>query len=242
MRKKIQLLCLPYAGGSAAVFSKWRLWMGRGVELVPVELAGRGNRITEPLYQDLDAAVEDVFAIVRGFAERSPYALFGHSMGALMVYLVAQRLAAEAISRPVHFFFSGKGAPHAERKDEKQYHVMDEERFRTELIALGGTPPEFFEYRELMQIMLPVLKNDFRLVETWKYQGPIRRLDGDITIFLGKEDDLTPDQCEGWRQYTEGRCDCHYFDGGHFFLHDHAEQMMAIINKTLQNSLINVLQ
>jgi hypothetical protein len=91
---------------------------------------------------------------------------------------------------------------------------MSDAEFKKEVLELGGTPPEFFEHPELLQIFLPMLKNDFRMAEQ-ELVGELIPIEGDITVFLGKEDDLTPEQCDGWKLYTRQVCRMYYFEGGH---------------------------
>ena len=198
------------------MYHQWKPLLGEGIELRLIELAGRGNRIGEGLYKDPGAVVDDVFQLIRGEIQHSPYMLFGHSMGATIAYELAQRVNGFRLPKPAHLFFSGRGAPHVDRPDEKKYHLLDENAFREEVIDLGGTPPEFFEHEELMQLLLPLLKNDFRIAETCPLTNPIKAFDQDITVLLGKEDDLNTEQCEEWVKHTSETCHFHYFPGGHF--------------------------
>lgn len=232
--RKIKLFCLPYAGGSATVYSKWKEYLRPEIELIPVELAGRGKRIQEDLYKDMHNAVEEVFQSIRKEIQYSQYILFGHSMGSMIIYELIQKIKENNMPSPAHVFFSGGRAPHTERNSDKKYHLMDDEEFRKEVLELGGTPPEFFEYPELLEIILPMLKNDFRIAETYIHQGEIRPLDHDITVLLGKDDELTPEQCHEWRHHTSKICNMHYFEGGHFFLHDETRQITNLINQACE--------
>lgn len=231
--QKIQLLCLPYAGGSSAIYHKWEAYLDPRIRLVPVELAGRGRRIGEAFYRDRAAAVDDIFSQIKEVIGRLPYALFGHSLGAMLAYELSQKIMDMGLDQPAHCFFSGKSAPHLCR-EKKLFHLMGEEEFKKEILELGGTPPELFDSPELLSIFLPLLKADFRLVETELPDGRIRPLKEDITVFLGKDDDFTALQCDGWKKHTSRLCSIHYFEGGHFFLHDHLERLVRIVNNTLQ--------
>src|SRR6185295_19672066 len=96
-------------------------------------------------------AVEDVFRLIKSEISHSPYAIFGHSMGSLIAYELVQKIKARKLSGPIHAFFSGSCAPHL-RDEKKTYHLMNESDFRSEVIELGGTPPEFFEHPELIDM------------------------------------------------------------------------------------------
>lgn len=230
---KIKLFCFPYAGGSAVIFNKWKQYLNAEIELIPIELAGRGKRIHEHLYPDAPAVINDVYEIVRKTIDGSPFSLFGHSMGAMISYQLCQRLSEYNYPTPLHVFFSGRSAPHVKRADEKKYYLLNEEEFKKEVINLGGTSPEFFDHPELLEVFLPLLKNDFKLVETDIHNGEIHPLDCNITVFLGKDEDLTTEQCDGWKKHTKKLCTINYFEGGHFFLHEETEQIVRLINNTL---------
>lgn len=234
---KIKLFCFPYAGGSSMIYNDWKPYLNSEIELIPVELAGRGKRINEPLYVDIKEAIEDVYRIVRPQLNGSQYALFGHSMGGMISYQLYQKLRVEKYQLPIHVFFSGRSAPHVERTDEKKYHLLNEEDFKEEVINLGGTPPDFFDHPELLELFLPLLRNDFKLAETDYYNDEIHPLNSNISVFLGKDEDLTTEQCDGWKRHTKNLCSIHYLNGGHFFLHDETEPIVRLINNALLGNI-----
>lgn len=233
--KKIKLFCLPYAGGSASVYNIWKDLLNRCIHLQPVELAGKGRRITEPLYESAEAAADDVIKIIKSELMDAPYVFYGHSLGALIGYIAAQKLREMRYPGPAHMFFSGRGAIHIRRDDKEPYHTLPEDEFRTKIIGLGGTPPNFFDIPELMEILIPILKRDFKI--SWEYSHPpeIKPLNCDITVLTGKEEDLTQEQLDGWKLHTKHNCFFHSFEGGHFFLNQPGarETIMTIINETL---------
>ncbi|AMQ01640.1 Thioesterase [Pedobacter cryoconitis] len=233
--KKIKLFCIPYAGGSATIYTKWNRHLSPSVELNAIELAGRGSRIQERLYQNISEAVEDIFKVISKDIGQSPYAIFGHSMGAMLSYKLVQRIRDAGYAEPLHIFFSGRGAPGIKRDDLKKYHLMNDEEFKEAIIKLGGTPPEFFEHPELMEMFLPLLKNDFKLSESDEIHADLRPFDQNLTVFLGKDEDLTAEQCNNWKKHTYKLCNIHYFNGGHFFLHNETKQITKIINNVLLN-------
>lgn len=232
---KIKLFCLPYAGGSAAIYKKWEELLLPDIELVAIELAGRGRRSNEGLYADVPAAVEDIYGILLPhLREGLPYALFGHSMGAMLAYEVSQKIQANGYPGPTHLFFSGRGAPHIRSKKEKMYYLMPDEEFKKEILNLGGTPREFFDYPELVDYMMPILKNDFKMSETAPLNEQIAPLKCPFTVFIGKEEDqITPESATGWFLHTSEMCTLHYLNGGHFFIHDMYPKMTSIIRTQL---------
>ena len=230
IQKRIKLFCFPYAGGSSAVYSKWSgLINKRLIDLRMIELAGRGIRMQEPLYKDVDEMINDIFTQIQPELDDGPFAFFGHSMGAMIAYELTRKLQQEQLPLPVHVFFSGRGAPHI--KKGRMFHNLEPEDFRRELILLGGIPDGFFDNEELAALFLPILRNDFRLSEIAPFEEKITPLDSNITIFIGASEDLSPDQRSGWNQHTKGNCRIYEFDGGHFFINEKALPVIRIIEQ-----------
>ena len=238
--RPVKLFCFPYAGGSSVVYSNWQDHLDRGIHVYPVELAGRGRRIVEPYYNSMDEAADDAIRLIKYDLTDAPYAFFGHSLGAGLAYHVAQKLRSRLYPQPLHLFCSGRGAPHILRKDKPPYHTLGEEEFREKVMDLGGTPEEFFQHPELLEILLPLLRADFKI--SWAFNkhysdqaGALKPLNCDITVFIGEEDDIKPEQIEGWKVHSTQTCTIHHFAGGHFFLNHEKEkqEMLKIINGTL---------
>jgi len=219
------------------VYNKWKDDLNRFIHLCPVELAGRGRRIAESLYESTEEAADDIIKKIKYELRDAPYAFYGHSLGALIAYIAAQKLRDMKYPGPAHMFFSGRGAPHIRRDDKEPYHTLPENEFREKVMDLGGTPPDFFDIPELLEILLPILKRDFKI--SWDYVHPsgTKPLDCDITVLTGKEEDLNPDQIDEWKLHTKYQCSFHSFEGGHFFLNDPAnrEAITAILNGTLED-------
>lgn len=233
--KKIRLFCFPYAGGSAMVYNPWQNNLDKSIRLHPVELAGRGRRITDPFYNTIEEAADDVIQHIKYHLGDLPYAFFGHSMGALIAYYAAQKIREKRFPGPAHIFFSGRGAPHIRRDDKEPYHTLPHDEFRDKVLKLGGTPRELFEHPELMEILLPLLRNDFKLAWSYKHNHYFEPLDCDISVMVGKDEDLKPEQVEEWDRHTKARCLQYTFEGGHFFINDptEKEKVLTIINNTL---------
>ncbi len=235
--KKVKLFCIPYAGGSAMIYHRWKPFLSENIELCPIELAGRGRRIQERLYESMDDAVNDVYYSIQDQLDDSEYAVFGHSMGSIITYQIAHRLFQGNGPRPIHLFFSGRGAPHVMSENERVFHQMDEETFRSEVLELGGTPKEFFEHPELLQMLLPLLKNDFKVHETYQFDGETPPFDIAFTVLLGKDDELSAAQVHGWREHTSRVCTVQYFEGDHFFINSRVQEVVEVVNHTIANCL-----
>ncbi|GAA0740441.1 thioesterase II family protein [Gaetbulibacter jejuensis] len=232
---KLKLFCFPFAGGSASYFSSWQKLFDDSIEVHSIELKGRGRRVNETHYTDFDDLVEDVFERIRLKIGASDYALFGHSMGALISFRLYHKIVENELPLPNHLFLSGKAAPQIFREDVKIYHKLDDETFKKEIIELGGTSKVLFENKDLHNLFLPILKNDFRICEENLFDASAKPIDKDITIFVGREDDILSEQVIGWEEQTLRRCNIHVFNGGHFFINNNLDQITQIIKQSLQS-------
>ncbi len=233
MDHKIKLFCFPYAGGSSAIFNNWKEHLSDFVELRAIELAGRGRRIGEPMYQTTEEGIADVFEVIKPEISQGPYAFFGHSMGAMIAYELAREIQLQGLEEPEHLFFSGRGAPHLKVQEEKRYHLLNDEDFKLKVLELGGTSPEVFEHAELLELFLPLLRNDFRLACTNFSEREISSFSSDISVFLGKKEEVTAQAADGWKTHTKGICSLYYFNGGHFFINKETARIVEKINGVL---------
>ncbi|MFF2886820.1 thioesterase II family protein [Paenibacillus sp. NPDC057967] len=229
----VTLICLPYAGGSAQVYKRWTGKLHPSVRLVPVELSGRGSRMGQPFYRNVAEAVQDVLPLVREAAlGGGSYALFGHSMGSLLAYELLHALREENRPLPVAAFLSGRGAPHCEHEQRRRIHELPDDAFLEEVKGLGGMPAELFQHRELLELFMPILRADFKLVGEYEAQ-PRKPLPLRLTILSGKTDSTVKGSLSDWEPYAAGGCDRFLFEGGHFFVHEQEKDVVALLNKTL---------
>lgn len=232
---KIKLFTIPYAGGTAFVYNKWKDFLHSGIEMCAIELSGHGLRIKEALYNSFGEAVEDICKIVINQKGNDDYAIFGHSMGGLLTYEVIHRLMEFGIQQPQHIFFSGINPPFASRPYKSLYKLSDEE-FIKEIFSYGGTPKELLVHEKLMKLFLPILRSDYRIFELYEYKTGRKLFDCDITVLSGKEDPLIEyDQIDSWQECTTGYSKSFIFNGGHFFINEHTREIVNIINTALVN-------
>ena len=230
--RQLRLFCLPYAGSSSTVYLKWKKYLHASIELVPIELAGRGKRFQENFYENLEEVVDDVYYLIKNRLDELPYAIFGHSMGSWITYGLGKKIMKTDRQKPVHLFFSGKEAPHV-KKNKRIIHKLPDAELKDELLKLGGTPEEFFKCRELLDLFMPVLRADYKVIETYKYKKESGKLDCPISVLNGEEDDLTSEDITGWCNHTKSNCTIYNFEGGHFFIHEKTEKVVDVINGIL---------
>jgi medium-chain acyl-[acyl-carrier-protein] hydrolase len=216
-RARLRLFCLPYAGGGAGMFRDWSANLPADIDVCPIQLPGRETRMLEPPYQRLDPMVDALAIAIRPYLE-APYAIFGHSMGALIAFSLTRQLGERYGSLPERLFVSGHRAPQLPDPDPPIHH-LPEDQFIAEIRRLKGTPEEILQHAELMQLLLPRLRADLAVVETYTYVpgGPLTI---PISVFGGEEDtEVTLAELEGWREQTSAQFRLCVFPGDHFFVH-----------------------
>jgi surfactin synthase thioesterase subunit len=233
---RAKLYCFPYAGGASSAYNSWKPFLNTSIELRAVELAARGRRMRDPNYDSIDDAVDDVFNIVKDELTECPYALFGHSMGSMIAFELYYKIKDSGLPLPVHIIFSGRAAPQISRDGKRKLHHLPDDQFKKEMLEMGGTPKEFFEHPELLEVFLPLLRGDFRLTETYNHTEKDTPIDCDITVLSGKEDEDSVEEVEAWRVHAQNGCDIRYFDGGHFFIHDETERVVGIVNNAVESA------
>lgn len=215
---RVRLFCFPYAGGGTPVYRDWQRLLPDEVEVCAAQLPGRGTRLQEPAFTDAGALVEAVAEAITPYLDL-PFALFGHSMGAIVSFELARLLRDRHGPAPAHLFVSGRPAPQAPLDRERTFD-LPEPLFWEKLRGLNGTPAEVLEHPELRELMLPLLRADFSVVETYAYRpGP--PLDCPLTAFGGVADaEVSRAQVEAWGEMTTGPFAARVVPGDHFFLND----------------------
>jgi medium-chain acyl-[acyl-carrier-protein] hydrolase len=215
-RPSVRLFCFPYAGGGASVFRGWADGLPDSVEVCPVQLPGREARFREPAFTRLGPLTDAVAGALRPYLDR-PFALFGHSLGALVAFELARRLDRDGGPQPVRLFVSGCAAPSVPRGG-RPIHGLPDSAFRAELRRLNGTPAAVLDNAELMEILLPTLRADFALCETYAF-APRPPLTCPISCWGGLGDDTASRQdLDAWREQTAGPFRLRMLPGDHFFV------------------------
>ncbi|MEW2566193.1 alpha/beta fold hydrolase [Streptomyces sp. NPDC047070] len=212
----LRLVCLPYAGGTPSVYRNWAAYLGDDVHVVPVLLPGRGLRAKEAPYTVMGALVTDLTDALIEHELVDDYALFGHSMGALLAYEVARELRDRGLSEPAHLFVSGSKAPHlyGDRRD----HTLSDAELRQLVRDLGGLGADDTIGGSYLERRLPVLRADLTVCETYRW-APRRPLNCPMTAFSATRDPIAPaHEMEAWRVHTRGSLLRHHVEGDHFFL------------------------
>ncbi|AOJ02205.1 hypothetical protein WS70_10505 [Burkholderia mayonis] len=233
------MFCLPYAGGAAAIFRDWPRLAPAWLRIAPIHLPGRGVRHHESLIPDWSSLIDRLSKDVQAAPDR-PYALFGHSLGALIAFELAHELRRRTGSEPCWLGVSGCVAPrhHAPRSD---WLTCSESDVLDELRSFEQTAPELLANREFVELILPVVRNDFHLYGTWRLPraGARALLRCPVHAFGGSHDDDTRDiaTLDAWRDETYGGFERSMFEGGHFFINSHRADLIGTIEVSLNNAL-----
>jgi medium-chain acyl-[acyl-carrier-protein] hydrolase len=232
---RLRLFCFPFAGGGASIFAPWARIVPPEVEVVAVQLPGRENRLAEKPYSDLAELAEKLGAELAPFMDR-PFAFYGHSNGGLMAFEVARLLRRQGRRMPEHIFIGGRPAPQLEL-DEEPIHALPEAEFLDALRRYNGTPEEVLQNPEIMELIAPMLRADFSLGETYRYaQEP--PLAVPISAYAGRRDDeVSQDKVEAWREQTSAAFTFVVFPGDHFFIVGDREQVLQQMNRELRGVL-----
>ncbi|MGW7569269.1 thioesterase II family protein [Streptomyces tendae] len=220
-----RLVCFPHAGGSASYFSPLTRMLPSAVEMLSVQYPGRQDRRHEPCCDSVSELAEHAARALRPWADR-PLVLFGHSLGATVAFEVARRLEREGIG-PLGLVASGRRAPSRHR--EEFHHLSDDEQLLAQLRNLSGTESRVLGDEEIMRMVLPALRADYKAVETYR-ASPGAEVGCPVVALTGDDDPLTGvEEVYAWNEHTRGPCTVHRFAGGHFFLTPHAAEVTSLI-------------
>jgi len=213
---RLRLFCFPYGGGAASVFRAWPDRFPPDVEICPVQLPGRENRFAEPAFTHVTPLVEELAGIIRQHLDR-PYALLGHSMGALAAFELARELRRRGEPAPAGLVVSGRVAPQAQPADPA-IHALDGEDFIKAAGELGGTPAAYLRDPKLKDYFVPLLKADLAITETYAY-GDEAPLDCPIDALCGTDDPrVSGGDMAAWRVQTTAGFSLAMLPGDHFFI------------------------
>jgi surfactin synthase thioesterase subunit len=214
-----RLVCFPHAGGAASWYQPFARHFEGRAELVAVQYPGRQDRRAEALDYDVRTLADQITPLL---TRDRPLHLFGHSMGAMIAFEVALR------HEPGHLLVSGRRAPQIVRDD--RVHEKDDAGLIAEVRKLAGTNARVFDDEELVRMVLPAIRADYRAAETYRYRpGPALRCP--LTALTGDADPkASVAEVERWSERTGGPFALRVFTGGHFFLSDNRSAVAAVVS------------
>lgn len=233
MNKTIQLFCLPFAGGNKYSYREFIEKAPSFLKIVTLEYQGRGTRMQDALVTDINKMVNDVFGQVSPLIGQQDYAIYGHSLGGLMAYLLTLKLVENNHKPPMHIFITGTSGPSSpDRQEEKKRYLLPQKEFIEEIRALDGMPEEILENEELLYYFEPILRADFQASETYTYRER-PPLTIPFTVVTGTEEDIEPENIKLWQKESIYPVDFKRLPGKHFFIFQHTFKIIEIISKKL---------
>ncbi|MGB3442677.1 MAG: alpha/beta fold hydrolase [Actinophytocola sp.] len=224
-----RLVCLPHAGGSASYFFGVAKNLAPAVDVLAAQYPGRQDRRTEPCVTAIAELADLLATHVARVADR-PLSLFGHSMGAVLAFEVAARLEADGVA-PHSIIVSGRRAPGTVR--DERVHLRDDDGLVAEIQALSGTDAKVMRDEELLRMVLPAIRGDYRAIETYRSE-PGRTISAPIHAIVGESDPkATVAEVSRWEEHTTGAFAMKVFPGGHFYLDRHVPEVLGLIRTAL---------
>jgi medium-chain acyl-[acyl-carrier-protein] hydrolase len=229
-----RLMCFPHAGGAASAYLPWaRALADRPIEIAAAQLPGRGDAAGDPPCADLHRIVDGLADAIEPLSDR-PFAFFGHSLGGLLAFELARCLRDRGDAGPAHLFVSGAFAPQIPGETAPLRFIDGDTAFLEAVAAkYGGVPKIVLEQADLRRALVPALRADLALTETYTYR-PAPRLTCPITAYAGASDPIvSAERLAAWRDQTTGEFTFRLFPGHHFYLNRQREALIADITRRL---------
>ncbi|WP_207944490.1 thioesterase II family protein [Actinomadura rubrisoli] len=228
---ELRLVCFPHAGGSASYFFPWSQALAPGIETLALQYPGRQDRRADPRPGSVAELADQVFAALEGLAGGT-FAFFGHSMGSVLAFEVARRFEDRTGGGPAHLVASGYPAPSRLRGGD--VHLRGDAGIVEELLASGGSDPRGLRDEDMLAMILPPVRDDYRLIENHP-PVPDAVLKCPITMLTGDADHhTTREEAAAWRDHTAGEFRLRVFSGGHFFIDPHRDAVLGEISAALK--------
>lgn len=230
---KSRLFCFPYAGGSAGMYKNW-IQHFEETEIVAIQLPGRSNRFSEACIDNLDTCVFEVLNSLKCLLDK-PFAFFGHSLGAIIAYEVLRKIPEKQHRNCLQLFVSGRIAPDLNSPNPKISHLPNDQ-FKKVLKQYEGTDIELLKNNDLMDVLIPMLRSDFKMIETYDHHHntPLKT---SITALSGKDDLFVDyDAVSEWQRFSEKPLAHHSFDGNHFFVDKNRAEIGQLVSNIMLKS------
>lgn len=215
--KPIKAFLLPYAGATVTTYSAFKKSVPENVELVFLEMPGRGSKSNQKPYTDFPSVVNHLLAEIASQIQDQSYILYGHSMGSLLAYELYYQIRKEQLKLPEKLLLSGRIPPELCIHMKKCSEYPDDD-FLCEVSAYGGLPDEVIHNTMLRNYFLPILRADFKLIENYIYHERQEKILCDLIVMYGENDPSTPaEDMQKWRLKSNHKFTCIEFPGNHFF-------------------------
>ena len=235
-KAKARLFCFHYAGGTAEMYHKWAEEIPEEIELCSIQLPGRSKRINETPYKDIETLIDELHNAIKPYLD-VPFAYFGHSMGAMILFDYTQYLFKRNLTLPFYLLIAARKAPNIQSFHPHLHNLTDDEMIGF-VRGLDIRPDAFFDNQDLLKKSIPMIKSDFEIVEKWKFDTDTVPLSIPIWVFGGESDEyVSKNELESWKNFTKVDFKAQHFVGDHFFILDdsHRKTILKIITESIFN-------
>lgn len=220
----MKVFLIPFSGGSSLYYNKWSC---DKLEFIPLDYAGHGSRMREPLCTSIEQVADDLVNIVKKKINGDDYCIFGHSLGGLVTYEMYQQIQECNIKEPLCLYISGSRTPGM--KVEEHIEDLNEDEYKSAVMKLGGVEEEFFLNKKIFETFNPILKNDLVMNEYYR-KSPEYGIKCRAVFMNGVEDHtLTLRDLLQWKNYCKNECKFEMFLGAHFYLNTYYNEIIAKI-------------
>ena len=236
---RLRLFCLPFAGGGASSYRTWHEELPRHIEVVPVQFPGREDRFREEPLSQLHELVGGMVSGLLPFMATLPFAFFGHSLGAIVALEATRTLAGSGAPMPRHLILSARSAPQLPLR-RTPVRNLSQADIAQWMRRVGGTPQQVLDNQELMDLLVPALRADLEIDDTYQ-STPDFVLSCPLTVVGGDQDDeALPHELQAWSPYTRNSFALHVLKGNHFFpFNESRSAVLSLIAATLPAARFN---
>lgn len=228
---KMIIFCLTYAGGTTNFYDSWLKYNNSEIRFCPIEYKGRGKRKNEGFYENFEELINDIIGKITDEIEED-YCIFGHSFGALVAYEVCMKLQKLKMNMPVKIYISAKGEPSV----LYSCPVDNDVDLIKYVEYINPSSEAIFDNYRISSLYLNRLKNDYLILNQYKFCHLNDKLKIPICILYSKSDVVIKSPITNWNNYTDSYVEFYAFEGGHFYINDKSDKVIRIIKKTLLNN------
>lgn len=230
-RARVRLFCFPYGGGGSGAYIPWVNEISPDIEICAVQLPGRESRLRETPFTAIEPLIERLAEALKPYID-VPFAFYGHSLGALVSFELTRYMRRQQGPLPNRLFVSGCRAPQLPDPDPP-IHQLPDGAFIEALRRFNGTPASVLQNAEIMQMLLPVLRADFAIYETYAYAAE-EPLSIPISAYGGLQDfRASREAVEAWKLQTSEKCIIRMYPGDHFFIHTKRRILLSGIHQDM---------
>ncbi|MGX7244270.1 thioesterase II family protein [Enterococcus quebecensis] len=230
----MKLFCLPYAGGSSSTYFQWKDYFSEKLEIVSIELPGRGTRLDEPLITNFSQLVEEILqSIIENIDINEEFQLFGHSLGGLLAYSVSNRIEKLPHGKLNRLYLSATRTPDSFRQ-EKNSDSQSSGELLKHLSNLGGIPHELTKNQEFLDYFLPIIQADFSVIQSYSLYEEHGKPAVPTVILNGNDDETVTKFENNWANYLQKIVEIKRFKGNHFFINKYPDQVCRFIHNQIQ--------